>query len=75
MIGKRQAIKETMVSLTIFNSIYDNKTHQRMDYDSFDEFVAVLCKLSKSDKYKNKKDAPLISQPYIQRTLLDVMTV
>lgn len=50
-----------MVSLTIFNSIYDNKTHQRMDYDSFDEFVSVLCKLSKSDKYKKKKDAPLIS--------------
>ena len=32
-----------------------------MDYDSFDDFAAVLYKLSKSSKYKSKKDAPLIS--------------
>lgn len=50
-----------MASLTIFNNIYDNKTHQRMDYDSFDEFEAVLFKLSESTKYPIKKDAPLIS--------------
>jgi hypothetical protein len=50
-----------MASLTIFNNIYDNKTHQRMDYDSFDEFEAVLFKLSESTKYPTKKDAPLIS--------------
>jgi hypothetical protein len=54
-------MKETMASLTIFNNIYDNKTHQRMDYDSFDEFEAVLFKLSESTKYPTKKDAPLIS--------------
>lgn len=32
-----------------------------MDYDSFDEFEAVLFKLSESTKYPTKKDAPLIS--------------
>ena len=31
-----------MVSLTIFDNIYDNKTHKRMDYTSFDEFAGVL---------------------------------
>ncbi len=32
-----------------------------MDYNSFDEFEAVLYKLSESTKYPTKKDAPLIS--------------
>ena len=50
-----------MVSLTIFDSIYDNKTEKRMDYESFDQFEQVLYSLSKSNKYKKKKDAPLIS--------------
>ena len=50
-----------MVSLTIFDSIYDNKTDKRMDYDSFDEFESVLYRLSSSDKYPTKKQAPLIS--------------
>ena len=51
----------TPVSLTIFNSIYDNKTHKRMDYNSFDELESVLYKLAKSKQYKTKTDAPLIS--------------
>ena len=50
-----------MVSLTIFDSIYDNKTEKRMDYESFDQFEQVLYSLSESKKYKKKKDAPLIS--------------
>jgi len=50
-----------MVSLTIFDSIYDNKTEKRMDYESFDEFEQILYKLSESTKYPTKKDAPLIS--------------
>ena len=50
-----------MVSLTIFDSIYDNKTEKRMDYNSFDEFEQILYKLSESTKYPTKKDAPLIS--------------
>jgi len=50
-----------MVSLTIFDSIYDNKTNKRMDYNSFAEFEQVLYKLSESTKYPTKKDAPLIS--------------
>ena len=49
------------VSLTIFNSIYDNKTDKRMDYESFDEFESILYRLSASDKYPSKSKAPLIS--------------
>ena len=56
-----------MVSLTIFDSIYDNKTDKRMDYNSFDEFEAILYKLSESTKYPTKKDAPLLS-PAIYQT-------
>jgi len=50
-----------MVSLTIFNSIYDNKTVKRMDYDSFDDFEKVLYRLANGEKYQKKTDAPLIS--------------
>ena len=50
-----------MVSLTIFDSIYDNKTVKRVDYNSFDDFEKVLYKLAESDKYQKKADAPLIS--------------
>ena len=50
-----------MISLTIFDSIYDNKTHKRIDYSSFDEFEKVLYKLADSQKYPTKSDAPLIS--------------
>ena len=54
-------MKITMVSLTIFDNIYDNKTDKRMDYNSFDEFESVLYRLSESKKYPTKKSAPLIS--------------
>jgi len=58
-----------MVSLTIFNSIYDNKTDKRMDYNTFEEFEYVLYNLSKSTKYPTKKDAPLISPAvYLPKT-------
>ena len=49
------------ISLTIFDSIYDNKTNKRMDYDSFSSFVSILNRLASQDKYKKKTDAPLIS--------------
>jgi len=56
-----------MVSCTIFDNIYDNKTDKRMDYNSFDEFEAILYKLSESTKYPTKKDATLLS-PAIYQT-------
>ncbi len=55
-----------MVSLTIFDNIYDNKTNKRMDYTSFDEFETILYKLSESTKYPTKKDAPLLSPAIYQ---------
>jgi len=37
-----------------------------MDYNSFDEFEAILYKLSESEKYPTKKDAPLLSPAIYQ---------
>jgi len=49
------------ISLTIFDSVYDNKTNKRMDYTSFEEFENVLYRLAESSKYPTKSEAPLIS--------------
>jgi hypothetical protein len=54
-------------SLTLFPSIFDNRTHRRMNFSSFDGFTALLHKLSKQTGYKPKKgetvkgSSPLIS--------------
>lgn len=59
-----------MYSLTVFKSprwweeknrfVYDNKTHRRMDFGSWDKFVDFLRKLSER-KLNGKQDAELIS--------------
>jgi len=59
-----------MYSMTIFKSprwwdeqnryVYDNKTHRRMDFASWDKFVNCLRKLSER-KLNGKQDAELIS--------------
>ena len=49
-----------MLSLTIFNSIFDNKTNKTLEFESFDKFEDMLYKLSKEPK-KSKKDAVLFS--------------
>lgn len=48
-----------MYSLTIFKNRYDNKTHKNMNFESWDEFVSLLYKLS--EKSETKATAPLIS--------------
>tara|TARA_Y100000385_G_C13019643_1_gene605558 strand:+ start:163 stop:1092 length:930 start_codon:yes stop_codon:yes gene_type:complete len=48
------------ISLTVFNSIFDNKTDKGLNLDNFDAFEKFLYKLSKIEK-KSKKDAVLIS--------------
>ena len=48
-----------MVSLTIFKSIFDNKTHRRLDLEDFDQFESLLYKMSEVDK-KSKDEAQLI---------------
>lgn len=48
------------ISLTLFKSQFDNKTHRRMDFSGFDELEKLLYGLSKQPK-KGKKDAELIS--------------
>ena len=49
-----------MYSLTIFKSIYDNKTHRRMNFSRWEAFKDFLYKLSEQ-KIESKKDAQLIS--------------
>ncbi len=59
-----------MYSLTVFKSprwwdkenrfVYDNKTHRRMDFDSWDRFTTFLTKLSERP-LDGKQDAELIS--------------
>ena len=49
-----------MIKLTIFKSIFDNKTHRQMEITSFDDFEKFLYDLS--EKFvASKKDAVLIS--------------
>lgn len=62
-------------SLTVFRSprwwekeqrfVYDNKTHRRMDFDSWDKFTSFLGQLSKQPK-QGKQDAELISPAIYQ---------
>lgn len=49
-----------MYSLTLFESIFDNKTHKRMDFASWERFEGLLYSLSKIQR-KDKKSAQLIS--------------
>ena len=56
-----------MISLTVFKSIFDNKTDTRVDFDSFEKFERSLYHLSTLPGYKAKrgeftnKASPLIS--------------
>ena len=63
-----------MYSLTIFKSIFDNKTHRKMNFESFDEFESLMLDLQKKVKRKpqkgerpNEETAELIS-PAIYNT-------
>ena len=49
-----------MIKLTIFKSIFDNKTHRQMEITSFDGFEKFLYDLSEKPM-ESKKDAVLIS--------------
>ncbi len=55
-----------MYELTLFKSIFDNKTDKSMSFDSFEKFEELLYDLSKQPGYKPKKGdfrqgSPLIS--------------
>ena len=54
-------MKETTgISLTVFKSIFDNKTHNRLDFKDFDKFETALYKLAKKP-LAGKSDAVLMS--------------
>ena len=48
------------ISLTLFNSIFDNKTGQKLTFKDFDSFEKALYGLSER-RIKSKKEAPLMS--------------
>lgn len=49
-----------MYSMTIFKNMYDNKTHRRLDIDTWDQLTSFLKKLSERP-LEGKKNAELIS--------------
>jgi hypothetical protein len=56
------------IYLTLFSSIWDNKTHKNMQCSDFDEFEQLLYDLSKIER-QDKKSASLISPAsYIKNT-------
>ena len=62
-------------NLTIFKSIFDNKTHRRMAFKTFDEFESLMKDLQKVEKRKlqkgekpNDQTAELISPAIYQST-------
>ena len=48
------------ISLTLFNSIFDNKTKEKLTFKNFDSFEQALYGLAQR-RIKSKKDAPLMS--------------
>jgi len=55
-------------SLTIFKSIFDNKTHKRLNFPDWKGLEKLLFELSREER-KDKKSAPLISPAiYIEKT-------
>lgn len=48
------------ISLTLFKSMFDNKTHRKMSFHSWDDFTSLLYNLSEQPK-EGKRDAELIS--------------
>ena len=55
-------------SLTLFKSIFDNKTDKRMDFTSYAQFEGLLFDLAQQ-KREDKKSAPLISPAtYVEGT-------
>lgn len=69
-------------SLTVFDSIFDNKTEKRLDFETWDDFEKLLYKLSKMPGYKAKKGekkksssliSPAIYQPNSTRANSNVI--
>ena len=57
-----------MITLTAFNSLFDNKTNKKLEFNTFDDFQDALHKLSQRE-CKSKKNAFLISPAtYIEGT-------
>ena len=52
-----------MYSLTVFSSVYDNKTDIRIDFDSFEQFERSLYHLATLPGYKAKKGERTKKQP------------
>lgn len=53
------------LELTIFKSIFDNKTHKKMKLNSWEHFVKLLKGLSLKEGYKPKREERKIGSPLI----------
>ena len=60
-----------MYSLTIFNSIFDNKTHRKMTFQDWKGFEDLLYSLSKQPGYKPKKGERKNGSPLITPATYD----
>jgi hypothetical protein len=52
-----------VTSLTLFNSVFDNKTNKRMDFSDFNKFEELLYNVSKLKGYKPVKGEKLKGKP------------
>lgn len=63
-----------MLSLTLFKSIFDNKTHRVMKFDTLERFEKLLYDLSKQPGYKPKKGEFKDGSPLITPSSFKVNT-
>ena len=63
-----------MLSLTLFRSIFDNKTHRVMHFDTLDKFEKLLYDLSKQPGYKPKKGERKDGSPLITPSTFEANT-
>lgn len=54
-----------MLGLTIFSSIFDNKTHRMMPFESFEDLEKLLYALAKQPGYKPKRGEKTLGSPLI----------
>lgn len=57
------------IGFTIFKSIFDNKTHRRGEFETWDEFVSCLQNLYVQPGYKPKRDEKRRGSPLISPAL------
>ena len=63
-----------MLSLTLFKSIFDNKTHRKMEFNTLESFEKLLYDLSTQPGYKPKKGERKAGSPLITPSSFEANT-